>query len=442
MPKHGAMTAKAIGKRIKSKGLKKLRWYCQMCQKQCRDENGFKCHCMSEGHLRQMALVAENPNKFVDSFSKDFEDLFLELLARRYGEKRILANTVYQEYIADRDHVHMNATMWDSLSSFVKYLGRKGKCRVEESERGWYIQWIRLEADGGVSEKEADIRRKRARRSDEDRMSKILKRRMEESRIASNKVANHDDAQEKKRQKISVDSNMKVSVKLAISAGGDESTVKRKKRWDNLFSTGAFGASEFAEEAEAAPKSKELKISSSMREIRKDTEAVQKSSVPFGDSGASAVAGASGNKVVSMMKKDSHASKSDSNRRISGKREKHWISKNIVVRIVSETIESGSLFRKKGVVVDVKDLFEATVQLRKTDAKVRVLQKDLETVIPKAGEDVLIVNGRGRGCVATVTSRDKAKCIAMLRLETGEDEVRKRFDDICMLDCRHARRGA
>ena len=40
--KGGFLTPKAIGNRIKAKGLQKLRWYCQMCQKQCRDENGFK----------------------------------------------------------------------------------------------------------------------------------------------------------------------------------------------------------------------------------------------------------------------------------------------------------------------------------------------------------------------------------------------------------------
>ena len=38
MPKHDWLTPKAIANRIKSKGLQKLRWYCQMCQKQCRDE--------------------------------------------------------------------------------------------------------------------------------------------------------------------------------------------------------------------------------------------------------------------------------------------------------------------------------------------------------------------------------------------------------------------
>lgn len=29
-------------------GLGRLKWYCQVCQKQCRDENGFKMHSQSE----------------------------------------------------------------------------------------------------------------------------------------------------------------------------------------------------------------------------------------------------------------------------------------------------------------------------------------------------------------------------------------------------------
>ena len=38
----GFLAPKQIANRIKARGLQKLRWYCQMCQKQCRDENGFK----------------------------------------------------------------------------------------------------------------------------------------------------------------------------------------------------------------------------------------------------------------------------------------------------------------------------------------------------------------------------------------------------------------
>ena len=73
--KGGFLTPKAIGNRIKAKGLQKLRWYCQMCQKQCRDENGFKCHTMSESHQRQMGIFSESSQKFMDEFSKEFEDV-------------------------------------------------------------------------------------------------------------------------------------------------------------------------------------------------------------------------------------------------------------------------------------------------------------------------------------------------------------------------------
>ena len=65
MPKAEKGSIKYLANRMKSKGLQKLRWYCQMCQKQCRDENGFKCHTMSESHQRQLLLFADQPNKFL-----------------------------------------------------------------------------------------------------------------------------------------------------------------------------------------------------------------------------------------------------------------------------------------------------------------------------------------------------------------------------------------
>lgn len=49
---------------------------------------------------------------------------------------------VYQEYISHKEHLHMNATRWMSLTGFVKWLGREGKCIVEETEKGWFITYI------------------------------------------------------------------------------------------------------------------------------------------------------------------------------------------------------------------------------------------------------------------------------------------------------------
>lgn len=83
MAKDGPLTAKAIGKKIKAKGLQKLRWFCQVCEKQCRDENGFKCHVASETHLRMMQVVASSSHEIISSYSKEFQDNFMNLLSRR-----------------------------------------------------------------------------------------------------------------------------------------------------------------------------------------------------------------------------------------------------------------------------------------------------------------------------------------------------------------------
>ena len=76
-------TPKYLANAMKSKGLQRLRWYCQVCQKQCRDENGFKCHAQSESHLRQMLVVGENAGRHIADFSGQFQSEFVALLSRR-----------------------------------------------------------------------------------------------------------------------------------------------------------------------------------------------------------------------------------------------------------------------------------------------------------------------------------------------------------------------
>lgn len=43
------------------------------------------------------------------------------------GTKRVHNNIIYNEYISDRQHIHMNATRWETLTEFTKWLGREGK---------------------------------------------------------------------------------------------------------------------------------------------------------------------------------------------------------------------------------------------------------------------------------------------------------------------------
>ncbi|PNS15481.1 hypothetical protein CAC42_740 [Sphaceloma murrayae] len=166
-------SSKWLSKNMKSKGLQRLRWYCQVCERQMRDENGFKQHCLSEAHNRNMAVVGEDSRKFIAQYSDQFKKDFLRLLRTAHGEKKVHANHFYQEYIADKNHTHMNATRWPSLTEFVKYLGREGICRVEEGERGLEIAWVD-DSPEALRRREAVARKDRMEKGDEERQARML----------------------------------------------------------------------------------------------------------------------------------------------------------------------------------------------------------------------------------------------------------------------------
>ncbi len=73
--------------------------------------------------------------------ASQFEKSFLELLSRRFGCRRVSANIVYNEYISDKLHTHMNSTIFETLTNFVKYLGRTGKCVIDETEKVHALLW-------------------------------------------------------------------------------------------------------------------------------------------------------------------------------------------------------------------------------------------------------------------------------------------------------------
>ncbi|KAK5731810.1 hypothetical protein LTR17_011022 [Elasticomyces elasticus] len=188
MPKAEVGSTKYLANKMKAKGLQRLRWYCQACEKQCRDENGFKQHTMSEGHVRAMLMVGEDPRKAINDFSNQFKRDFLSLLKTSHGEKKVSLNGFYQEYIHDKEHVHMNSTKWPSLTEFAKYLGREGICRVEEGDRGLEVQWVDDSAD--AIQRREDIKKKeRLAKGDESMESRLLEQQIKKARKAAEQKA-------------------------------------------------------------------------------------------------------------------------------------------------------------------------------------------------------------------------------------------------------------
>ena len=152
-----------------------------MCQKQCRDDNGFKCHVQSESHQRQLLLFAETPGKFLHNFSKEFTDGYMDILKRRFGTKRVKANKVYQEYIAHKSHIHMNATRWLTLSDYVKWLGRSGQCVVDETEEGWYVAYIDRSPEAREAQEKKD-RKEKADKDDHERLMEFIEKQVERAK--------------------------------------------------------------------------------------------------------------------------------------------------------------------------------------------------------------------------------------------------------------------
>ncbi|EIM81414.1 uncharacterized protein STEHIDRAFT_125001 [Stereum hirsutum FP-91666 SS1] len=235
MPRAEVGTPKYLANKMKSKGLQRLRWYCQVCEKQCRDENGFKCHAASESHLRQMLVVGESAGKHISDYSGQFQSEFVTLLSRRWGTKRVKANNVYQEYIQDKHHVHMNSTRWLTLTEFIKHLGRTGVAHVDDTEKGWFIAWIDS-SPKALEKQEASLKKERATMSDEMRQRLLIEEQIEraaaEEREAKEKgegsSGSRDGSEEADGQKKTVEEGLKrdEGEKVVLSMGFKPAAAK------------------------------------------------------------------------------------------------------------------------------------------------------------------------------------------------------------------------
>ena len=379
MPKAEKGTPKYLANKMKAKGLQKLRWYCQMCEKQCRDENGFKCHITSESHQRQLLLVAEDTDKFLDTFSKDFEDGFLYLLKRSHGTKRTFANGVYQDYIHERDHVHMNSTKWETLTEFVQYLGRSGKCVVDQTEKGWYITWIDRDPET-IARQEALQKKEKMAKDDNELMQEFINKQIERGSLSSkNETVEYTELQRTKDEKIALNLGIKSSTKSDMFV--PQNVLNSKSN-----SSGSRNESK---------KVPEKRKSSALEEIMKEE------------------------KNRKEMKTNSQIHKSDQSISSFSKR---WLKKGIVVKIITKSL-GDKYYKQKAFIKDIvgEDKMAAVVVLTSNGAKIRLDQSHLETVVPALGRTVLILRGQLRGEQAILKDLDVDNFCAKLKvIETGE----------------------
>ncbi|XP_019194813.1 PREDICTED: DNA/RNA-binding protein KIN17-like [Ipomoea nil] len=398
MGKNEFLTPKAIANRIKAKGLQKLRWYCQMCQKQCRDENGFKCHCMSESHQRQMEVFGQNPERIVSGYSEEFEDSFLEHMKRSHRFSRVAATVVYNEYIADRHHVHMNSTQWATLTDFVKHLGRAGKCKVEETPKGWFITYIDRDSETLFKEKMKN-KRIRADIAEEEKQEREIKKQRERAEQLMG-AADENGSQQKLEPEHKPLQKSESDQKIKLSLASSKPNVKERSE----SSKSVFDVIDNREEG------------------RKDTGKIGK--------GGSGVSGGGSSTLDELMREQERAKERQN-------RKDYWLCEGIIVKVMSKALANKGYYKQKGVVRKVIDKYVGEIEILENKHVLRVDQEELETVIPQIGGLVRIVNGAYRGSNARLLSIDTDKFAAKVQIEKGiyDGKVLKaiEYEDICKL---------
>lgn len=362
MGKHEVGTPKYIANKIKAKGLQKLRWYCQMCQKQCRDENGFKCHTLSESHQRQLLIVADNPDKFIDEFSGQFETGYLELLKRQFGTKRVPANKVYQDYIADRNHLHMNATQWETLTDFVKWLGRQGKCVVDETEKGWFVTYIDRDPEA-VRLQETIAAKERMDKSDNEKMMKFLEKQIENGKKQTTVTISEPTELNKDKNQI---------LRLEFSA------IKKEPKTVGVVDV--------------------FKTEPSQEKRKKDQQSMQPEKKKL-------------SVLESIIKEEQQMLKKKNIR-------DNWLAVNIIVKLISKSL-GDQFYGKKGVVIEVINKYVGVIKLLETNHKLKVDQEHLETVIPNIGKKMKILNGCYLDAIAELLKVNVDKFSVDVRILTG-----------------------
>lgn len=356
-----------------------------MCGKQCRDENGFKCHLTSESHKRQMEVFGQNPHRVIDGFSEEFEATFLEHLRRTHPFSRASANVVYNEFIHDRNHIHMNATKWLTLTEFVKYLGRTGKCKVEDTPKGWYITLIQKDPFEELGEKKRS-KRERAEREEEERHQKALEQQIERAQRAALSLG----AELRGDDGTTVPPEGPLGFSLAGDGGGDSHRPVPAVAFDDVDEGVDLGNAPVLGHQQKKTKLELL--------IEKDMMAKQRQST-------AQAAAAGGNGQKSLAGED--------------RKTAPWLAKGIVVKVLSKALKEHGYYKQKGLVTKVIDSFIGEIEMLGSGDIVRVDQAELETVVPQPGGSVLVVSGPWQGRRGTLLSITEADYSAEVSVEDG-----------------------
>lgn len=97
-----------------------------------------------------------------------------------------------------------------------------------------------------------------------------------------------------------------------------------------------------------------------------------------------------------------------------------WVMPGIRVRIISKTLRNGQLYSSKGIIQDVLDDCSFTLLTDARELLDFLGERDVETLIPAIGKDVMVLTEEHRGEVGKLVERDKRRNRVVVQLPASE----------------------
>jgi DNA/RNA-binding protein KIN17 len=277
----------------------------------------------------------------------------------------------------------MNATCWSSLTGLCKHLGKEGLCVVDETEKGWFVQYI--DRDPKLRAKqEAMESRQVAELDEQERVQLAIEAQREAARQALGIDSDAESEGATELVKAAGDAPLSLSMNLSAAAGG----VYQKRP------IGGVDASEGGGAAVCGPPLK--RVAAVFGDDDDEEEAGNALVGPKGAAQDSAAISASsmapsygtgGSVAVSALE----SIRQDEERRKqallvseeSRNRKDYWVHPGIVVKVLNKKVSDGKYYKLKADVVRVIDDYVGEVKVHNLNSILQLDQQDLETVIPK-----------------------------------------------------------
>lgn len=304
--------------------------------------------------------------------------MFMDILRRQFGTKRVKANKVYQQVIANKDHVHMNATRWHTLTGFVQWMGKSGICVVDLIDDEWWITYIDRDPETLERQKKA-AKKKKMDKDDEERLLEFVQQQVE--RDKKRKESDEAEAEPETKYTELVRENEEEKIKLDLK----------------LFKRPEVPAL-------LPPPAKLSRLDNS--------DTMSERSYKSAKSYKSDTSTSSKKCALEEVREQEERKKEQKNRK------DYWLTEGIVVKVMTKSLGS-DYYKQKAVVQEVFDKYRAKIKLLESGEKFKIDQEHLETVIPKVDGRIRVLNGAYRDSTAILKSIEVSKFSVTVEIEKG-----------------------